>query len=227
MKYVGSERVITLSYQEHQTAEDYAGAISTPLSLKGSYKVIRVVNRYKNHEDSLQYNVFLAEQQNWKRTGGYQCTTITGKSLFVPTDELGGNSILLEGTYEGETYQIGLYHLGEVYVKEGDIIQDGRVLGTQGNTGLVQSAKAITDVTYGTHVHVEVKNSQGEFLNPRPFASEEKVLSYVLPENEEAQEPLLPPQEDPSSKSILLFTCLKDDTYFVKLKKGEKLFLQK
>ncbi len=235
MKYVGVERVITLPYQEHQTAEDYAAALGTPLSLKGTYQVIRTVTKYQNHEDSISYNTFLQNQQNWKREGGYQCTTVTGKSLFVPSDELGGNCILLEGKWQGKTYTIGLYHLGEVYVKVGDIIQNEQVLGLQGNTGLVQSKKALTDVSYGTHVHVEVKNSQGEFINPRPFASEEQTLSLDKPqEDTQKEEPssTLPSNQDPSQEDgtcqgKALFVCPKDDTYYIRLKKGEELYLIK
>ncbi len=215
MNYVGSSRVVTLSYQEHQTAEDYAGVLSSPLSLRGSYKVIEVVQKYKNYEDTIDYNTFISNQNSWKKGNGYQCLTLAGKSILVPKEELGGNSILLEGVYQNETYQIGLYHLGEIYVQKGEIIQDEKILGTQGNTGVVLSNKPLTDKDYGTHVHVEVKNSKNEFLNPRPFVSGAITLSY---------------QEDISSKEpsyTLLFKCPRNDTYFVKLQKGEELYLKK
>ena len=229
MKYVGSDRTITLSYENHQTAEDYAGAMSSPLCLKGTFKVVKTVTKYKVHEDSINYNQFLSNQQNWKRNGGYQCTTITGKSLFVPSDELSGNCVIVEGYVNGQKYQVGLHHMENVYVQVGDVIQDEKVLGTQGNTGLVLSGKAMTDRTYGTHVHVEVKDANGNYINPRPFASGEMVLSLEedAQSKEDLQEPPKNDKEKETIEGILLFTCPLDDTYFLKLQKGEKLYLVK
>ena len=240
MKYLGSERVITLPFEEHKTAEDYAGIMLSPLSIKGQYKVIKTVTKYQSYEDSVDYNTFISNQKTWKKDNGYQCVTITGKSLFIPSGELGGNCVILEGYYQDKKYQIGIYHLENVYVKEQDIIRNNTLLGTQGSTGLVLSNKDLKDKTYGTHVHVEVKNEQGEFINPRPFVDESILLSLdpkgdnLVKEDEKKEDeiPQTPPKTDQTTpkeneEMTLLFTCPKDDFYFLKLKKGEKLYLVK
>ena len=59
MIYLGSERSITQSFNSHGYAEDYSGAHLSPIKLNGSAKVIKVVNKYKCHEDSINYNDFL------------------------------------------------------------------------------------------------------------------------------------------------------------------------
>lgn len=237
MNLVGSEREVSLPFESHKIAEDYVGAFASSVSLKGSYKVIKVVDKYQSYEDTIEYNLFLQNQQAWKLEDGYQCKTLTGKSLFVPFDELNGNSLVLEGYWNGEKYQIGLYHLDDIYVSLGDVIDDERVLGTQGNTGLVLSSCSQSDRTFGTHLHVEVVDSKGNFVDPRDFATEKKVLSLKEEENIEVldvdEENVSREVENSIKQEITnnlisqdpLFVCPKDGVYYVTLHKGEHLYI--
>ncbi len=184
MLILGSDRYVTQDYAHHQTAEDYSGEHLSVVKIVGSAKVIRVVNHYLPHEDSLNYQEFLRRQYEWKDGDYYNCISLTGKQVRYHKDELGGNCIELEGTIDGEPYRYGLFHLASVNVNVGDIVDGNTVLGHQGNTGLVFSGKAESDPTYGTHVHMEVKDPSGNFTNPREFALGNKVISYASGSNE-------------------------------------------
>lgn len=184
MMILGSERYITQDYAHHLTAEDYSGEHLSPVKIVGTAKVIRVVNHYLPHEDSLNYQEFLERQYEWKDGDYYNCISLTGKQVRYPKDELGGNCVELEGIIDGEVYRYGLFHLASVNVKVGDIVDGNTVLGQQGNTGLVFSGKDESDPTYGTHVHMEVKDSSLNFINPREFALGNKVISYASGGNE-------------------------------------------
>lgn len=50
-------------------------------------------------------------------------------------------------------------HLAEVWVKVGQHVSAGQIIGIQGNTGN----------SYGTHLHYEVYNSAGSRINPEPY----------------------------------------------------------
>lgn len=184
MMILGSDRYITQDYEHHLTAEDYSGEHLSPVKIVGSAKVIRVVNHYLPHEDSLNYQEFLRRQYEWKDGDYYNCISLTGKQVRYPKDELGGNCIELEGTIDGENYRYGLFHLASVNVNVGDVVDGSTILGYQGNTGLVFSGKEESDPTYGTHVHMEVKDSSGNFTNPREFALGNRVISYATGSNE-------------------------------------------
>lgn len=170
MIYLGSERSITQSFNSHGYAEDYSGAHLSPIKLNGSAKVIKVVNKYKCHEDSINYNDFLNNQKNWKSGNYYNCITITGKISQFYYDELGGNQIHLETYYNDSKYILKVKHLATVNVNVGDIVTKDTIIGYQGNTGLVLSSKSKDNPTYGSHVHFEVQNSDGVTINPRMFA---------------------------------------------------------
>lgn len=302
MMYLGSERVITNSFQNHQTAEDYAGVHLSNVVMYGRGRVTRIIDKFTSHEDSINYNTFLREQNNWKDGNYYNCISITGKQVRMKYDELGGNQVFVE-TYNGsEKLQFCFAHLDSILVKEGDIIDEKTVLGRQGNTGLVLSSKNESDITYGSHVHLEILNRDGVYVNPRKYASGEIVTTYVeqsnLLDNSVEQIRILVNQinirEKPSVQSndigdvyfnevytILdkteddtyiwyhiktsllvdgyvaslkggnwveiydvkepindndvvvenaslkhIFTCKKDDTYYIKLKTGEKLYIE-
>lgn len=170
MKYLGAERSITQTFIQHGYAEDYSGSHLSQIKINGNAKVIKVVNNYKNHEDSINYNDFLKNQKNWKDGNYYNCISITGKKSRFYYDELGGNQVHLETIYNNEKYTLKILHLGSTSVKVGDIVNKDTIIGYQGNTGLVLSSKSRTNSTYGTHVHLEVKNSLGKSINPRSFA---------------------------------------------------------
>ena len=87
-------------------------------------------------------------------------------------------------TYDGENKLLFRFaHLDSVFVSEGDIIDSTIIIGRQGNTGLVLSSKNENDVTYGTHVHLEITNRDGIYINPRRYASGEIVTQYIEQSN--------------------------------------------
>lgn len=183
MTYLGSERVLTNSFSNHITAEDYAGEHLSDVSINSTCKVINVINKFKSHEDSINYNDFLSNQSNWRNGNIYNCISITGKVVPMYGEELGGNQVHLETIYNNETYIIKLCHLNDIVVNTGDIVYPNQVLAHQGNTGLVLSSKSVDDVTYGSHVHIEITDSNGNFINPRGFAYGSTSGSYISQSN--------------------------------------------
>lgn len=183
MNYLGSNRVITNSFVNHGTAEDYAGVHLSNVVLYGSGKVIRIINKFKSHEDSINYNNFLNNGNSWYKDGVYHCISITGKITLMTADELGGNQVFIE-TYDGDNKLIFRFaHLDSVNVKVGDIVNENIILGLQGNTGLVLSNKNVTDFTYGSHVHLEIIDKNNNYVNPRKYASGEIKTKYKLQSN--------------------------------------------
>lgn len=183
MIYLGAERVITNSFSSHVTAEDYSGAHKSDVVMYGKGKVIRVINSFISHEDSINYNTFLNNQQNWRDGNYYNCISITGKMVRMHYDELGGNQVFVE-TYDGDNKLLFRFaHLDSVLVKEGDIIDSATTLGRQGNTGLVLSSKSVSDVTYGSHVHLEITDRDGVYINPRSYASGGIITQYIEQSN--------------------------------------------
>ncbi len=184
MIYLGSERVITNSFSSHVTAEDYAGNHLSDVSINSTCKVVNIINRFKSHEDSINYNNFLNNQNNWRDDNYYNCESITGKNIRMRSDELGGNQIHLETIYDNKKYIIKLCHLNDIVVNVGDIVRPNQLLAHQGNTGLVLSSKPFSDPTYGSHVHIEILDEFNNFINPREFASGSKSGSYITGSNE-------------------------------------------
>ena len=184
MIYLGSKRVITQDYNTHKVAEDYSGNFKSDIKINGTGKVIKVINKFISHQDSINYNTFLANQNNWFQNGVYRCISITGKEVLMTNEETGGNQIWIE-TYEGNNKVIlRLCHLDSVLVKTGDIVTKDMVIARQGNTGLVLSGKDVSDNTYGTHVHLEV-TVNGINVNPRKFANGEVITTYFENDNKE------------------------------------------
>lgn len=184
MILLGVERNITQDYARHKTAEDYSGVHLSPIKIKGTAKVIRVVNQYKTHEDSINYNDFIKNQYAWRDGDYYNCVSITGKQVRFHKSELGGNCVEVEGYVNGQYYRCAMFHMASTAVQVGDIVTSDTVLGYQGNTGLVDSGKSRDDITYGTHVHLEVKDASSCFINPREFGLGNMVLTYESQTNE-------------------------------------------
>lgn len=183
MKYLGSERSVTQSFLNHKYAEDYSGVHLSEIKINGSAKVIKVVNKYKGHNNSINYREFLNNQKNWKDGNYYNCISITGEKVRFYYDELGGNQVHLETYYNGNKYLLKILHMNVVNVNVGDIVNKNTVIGLQGNTGLVLSSKDRTNKTYGSHVHLEVKNSSGKSINPREFADGSIEYNYTSQSN--------------------------------------------
>ncbi len=185
MIYLGSTRVLTQDFGSHKYAEDYAGDHKSIVKMNGQGKVIQVINRFKSHEDSINYQTFLNNQSRWKDGNIYHCVSITGKQVDMSYDELGGNQIVIETyTNEGTLLTFRLAHLDQVLVHNGDFVDEGTILGYQGNTGLVLSSKATSNETYGSHVHLEIRNQDGTPLNPRSYATGEIKTTYKKQSNE-------------------------------------------
>ena len=182
MIYLGSERTITQSFEVHEVAEDYGGLHKSEVKINGKGKVIKVINKFISHQDSINYNTFLQNEKKWYSNGGYNCISITGKSVRMTVEEVGGNQVWIETYQNNDKLIFRLCHLDSVFVKLNDIIDSNTVIGLQGNTGLVLSSKSVTDETYGTHVHLEViKNNQ--YINPRKYANGEIITTYLDNDN--------------------------------------------
>lgn len=184
MIYLGSERNVTQDFATHKVAEDYSGNHKSEVKMNGRGKVIKVINKFKSHEDSINYNTFLENQKIWFTNGVYNCVSITGKSVKMKDDELGGNQIWIETYEDGAKLIFRFCHLDSVFVSVNDIVNSDTILGLQGNTGLVLSGKSISDVTYGTHVHFEITKNNN-YINPRKYASGEIVTTYQSYDNGE------------------------------------------
>lgn len=183
MNYLGSSRVITNSFANHGTAEDYAGAHKSNVSIVGSGRVIKIINRFVSHEDSINYNDYLNNKNYWQDGAYYNCVSITGKNVRMHYEELGGNQIWIETYFQSQKITLRFCHLDSVLVNVGDIIKSNQVFALQGNTGLILSNKDRSDITYGSHVHLEVTDINGTFLNPINFASGEYVTNYIEQSN--------------------------------------------
>lgn len=183
MKYLGSERSITQSFINHGYAEDYSGAHLSEIKINGSAKVVKVVNKYKSHEDSINYNDFLNNRNSWKDGNYYNSISITGKTVRFYYDETGGNQVHLETYYGNEKYLLKILHMDSVNVSVGDVVDSNTVIGYQGNTGLVSSSKDRSNPTYGSHVHLEVRNNSGTSIDPRMFADGTIKYNYLSQSN--------------------------------------------
>ncbi|MEG0825889.1 MAG: M23 family metallopeptidase [Bacilli bacterium] len=182
MIYLGSERTVTQDYNTHKVAEDYAGVFKSVIKINGTGKVIKIINKFISHEDSINYNEFLSNQKNWYSNGIYKCVSITGKTVNMAAEEVGGNQIWIE-TYDGtKKIILRLCHLDDIFVKVNDIVSKDTILAYQGNTGLVLSGKDIDDITYGTHVHLEATDN-GNNINPRKYAIGEVTTTYISGSN--------------------------------------------
>lgn len=185
MILLGSERSITQDYKTHGYAEDYSGEHLSNIRFNGVGKVIRVINKFKCHEDSINKNDYNNYKSSWKDGDYYNCVSITGKTVRYHKDELGGNSVTIESYDNGNLLYFRIGHMADVYVKEGDIINTNTLLGIQGNTGLVLSTKSRSNPTYGTHVHYQVTDSKGITVNPRKYATGAIVTNYISQSNSE------------------------------------------
>ena len=174
--------LITQDYITHGGAEDYSGVHKSEIKINGKGKVIKIINKFKSHEDSINYNTFLEKQSVWYSNGIYECISITGKNVKMSIDELGGNQVWIETYDDNNLIILRLCHLDSVLVSLNQIVDENSVIGLQGNTGLVLSGKSVTDRTYGTHVHLEA-TINNEFVNPRKYATGEVTTTYLNYDN--------------------------------------------
>ncbi len=76
-----------------------------------------------------------------------------GKVLKATYSARAGNYIIIEHT---DGYISRYLHLGSIFVKEGDLVEEDRVIGLSGNTGY----------STGPHLHLGLQNSQGDYMDP-------------------------------------------------------------
>lgn len=179
MFLLGSERVVTQDFKTHGVAEDYAGEHLSIIKIKGKAKVTKVINKYIPHQDTINYNDFFNNKDKWQEGTYYNCISITGKKVRYHQSELGGNQVELECYESGKKRYIKILHMASTPLNVGDIINSNTVIGYQGNTGLVLSKKAKTDVTYGSNVHLEIRDENYKPLNPRDYAIYVKDVDYL------------------------------------------------
>ncbi|MDD2489787.1 MAG: M23 family metallopeptidase [Bacilli bacterium] len=184
MKLLGSERIVTQSYERHRYAEDYAGLHLSDILINGKAKVITVINKYKPYEDTIDRNDYINNKPKWKDGVHYNCVSISGKIVRYHQSELGGNQVKLECFVNNKKYYLRILHMAHVFVKVGDLVDAQTVIGTQGNTGLVLSKKERTNPTYGSHVHFEVMDENYNKINPRDFANFKIEVVYKEQTNE-------------------------------------------
>jgi len=179
MLLLGSNRSITHDYSTHGDAEDYAGEHLSIIKINGSSKVTRVVNKYIAHEDSINYYDYLNNAFNWKDGTYYNCISITGKTVRYHQSELGGNQVTLECYENNKKRYIRILHMADVLVSVGDVINSSTIIGKQGSTGLVLSKKEKSNVSYGSHVHLEVLDENYQSINPREYATFARSVNYM------------------------------------------------
>ncbi|MBQ7141259.1 MAG: M23 family metallopeptidase [Bacilli bacterium] len=184
MNILGAQRIITSDFTKHgYYAEDYSGDHLSNIIFNGRGKVLNVVNKYKCHEDSVNKNDFNNNKTIWADGEYYNCISITGKNIRYHKSETGGNSVLIESYDNGVPLRFKIFHMADIYVKAGDIIDSTVIIGTQGNTGLVLSKKPRTNPTYGTHVHFQVEDLKGNYINPRKYALGSITTTYLEQSN--------------------------------------------
>ena len=184
MRLLGVERKVTQDYAQHGTAEDYAGTHMSNIQIYGRAKVVSVVNKYRGYYDTIDYDDFKANKNAWKDGVYYNCISISGKTSRIHQSETGGNQVKLEFYSEGSKYYLLIKHMSEVFVNVGDIVTEKTIIGTQGNTGLVSSLKSRNDITYGSHIHCQVLDSNLKPINPRIYTDYTRKLEYLEQTNE-------------------------------------------
>ncbi|HHT38381.1 MAG TPA: M23 family metallopeptidase [Mollicutes bacterium] len=179
MLLLGNDRFVTQDYKTHGYGEDYKGEHLSDIRIRGTAKVIKVVNKYIAYEDTIDYNKFLKNKNEWRDETYFNCVSITGKNVRYHQSELGGNQIELESYDNNKKRYLKIYNMAEVFVSVGDIIDSNTVIGKQGNTGLVLSKKQESDETYGSHIHFEVLDENYNNIDPREYATFIKELKYI------------------------------------------------
>lgn len=89
----------------------------------------------------------------------------------VLTNDVGGVQLIIQ---HDNGYRTGYAHLNERVVKVGDRVLEGQVIALSGATGAVT----------GAHLHFNMKDPNGEFLDPEPFVKQAKTPEYELIDND-------------------------------------------
>ena len=74
-----------------------------------------------------------------------------------------GNRLYINTTHDGDNFQLGYWHLGEIIVNRGDHIYQGQLIGYTGNTGNVGNSGSA-----GPHLHIRAREN-GQKADPERF----------------------------------------------------------
>jgi murein DD-endopeptidase MepM/ murein hydrolase activator NlpD len=74
-------------------------------------------------------------------------------------NNIGGNQVSIKYN----NYTFGYAHMNEIFIRKGDPVRKYQVIGKIGNSGR----------STGPHLHLTIKNSNGEYLNPEKIIKTE------------------------------------------------------
>lgn len=217
MNYLGSERTVIQPFSLDKAEETVQGKLGDPIQLFQKAKVTKVIQKFKNDVDTIDQDEFQKHQIEWQQQDGYHVKSCTGKELVVSREELAGNQIWLSLEEEEQTLELYLAHIGEVYVQEGEEIVAGTIVGTEGNTGLMSGTQENGKINYPSFVRFSAYKN-GLAIDPRTYAFQQLRETTPFSQSKEERS-----KEEP----MLLFTCSKNGTYYVRLRQGEQLYIKK
>ncbi|MBE6570027.1 MAG: M23 family metallopeptidase [Ruminococcaceae bacterium] len=116
-------------------------------------------NRIRNGKTELHKGIDLVGSQ--KQIVAVQDGVVGSSAILDRSSDTGrtwewGNYIRID-TSDG--YSMFYCHLSARYVQRGTVVRAGDVIGAEGSTGL----------STGSHLHFEVRNRQGQSVDPTPF----------------------------------------------------------
>jgi murein DD-endopeptidase MepM/ murein hydrolase activator NlpD len=127
------------------------GAITTPYGgstkFEGSHPGIDIANKIGTPISAF--------------TGG---TVIDVQGGFKQGDQGFGNSVIIK---DSQGNMVRYSHLHNAYVKVGQQINPGAVIGSMGNSGSTYSTSGGT----GSHLDLRIKDAQGNYLDPNKYLS--------------------------------------------------------
>lgn len=169
-----SEEPIDPSYSTEEVVEDTLPVVNTTKKIINPYTDLKVkigksFYDYQGSEED-QINSIILHDNTYIQNSGIDYISdnifeviaiLDGTVTNVKDDETIGKSIEIEH----ENGYISIYQsLSEVYVKKGDIISQGQVIGKSGSNEL--------DKDLGNHLHFEIYDN-GQAVNPQNYLNKE------------------------------------------------------
>lgn len=98
-------------------------------------------------------------------------TEDNGKVIEVSPDKGSeGNKIVVKyNRPDGKSYKVTYMHLDSIDVKKDDLVNAGTVIGKSGNTG----------ASTGPHLHMEVRDEEGNLIDPKSYLAEIAVRGDI------------------------------------------------
>ncbi len=129
------------------------GSITTPYGGRTKYEAV-----HPGVDIGGTYNAPIPTYQ-----GGKVAEVVTGKRQG---DKGYGNYVVVIDN-QGNRWRYS--HLAQEYVKVGDTVTPGQVLGGMGNSGQTYSASGRVGPTAGTHLDLRIVSAAGKYLNPLSY----------------------------------------------------------